>query len=490
MLFQKWSNANKLIRVFAFVRRFINNLRGPINREPLSITEINNSLHILVKNAQIDSFPVEYELLKNGKPLKQSSNILCLAPFFQNQIIRVGGRLSLSTYCSDKKHPMILHHKHTFTKLIMHTEHIKLLHAGPQLLLSSVRERFWPTHGKSLASKIVHECVTCFRVKPNTYNPIMGNLPTARVTPSPPFLHTGIDYAGPFLVRNGRGRGYKTSKCYIAIFVCFATKAVHIELVTGLESQTFLGALRRFISRRGKPRELVSDNATTFHGANNELTELYDFLSNHSNELVSKCSDESILFRFLPPLTPHMGGLHEAAVKSCKYHLKRVLGQALLTYEEFLTVLIQIEGILNSRPLCPLSSNDTDYSILTPAHFLIGRSITSLPDYEYKDVPIYRLSHFQQLQQIQQDFWRRWSRDYIGTLQQRTKWRSARGPSLAAGTMVLVKDDHLPSCRWRLGRIIKTHDGEDNQRRVASIQTEKKVIKRAFNSICPLPVQT
>lgn len=365
---------------------------------------------------------------------------------------------------------------------------VKLLHAGPQLLLSTIRERFWPTHGKSLASKIVHECVTCFRVKPNIYNPIMGNLPTPRVTPSPPFLNTGIDYAGPFMIRSGRGRGYRTSKCYISIFVCFATKAVHIELVTGLESQTFIAALRRFISRRGKPREIVSDNATTFHGADNELVELHKFLHEHSNELTASCSDEGILFRYLPVYCPHMGGLHEAAVKSCKHHLKRVLGQALLTYEEFSTILIQVEGILNSRPLCPLSSNDTDFSVLTPAHFLIGRSIQSLPDYEYKDVPIHRLTHFQQLQQIQQDFWRRWAKDYIGNLQQRTKWRSSKGPRLAVGTLVLVKDDRLPSCHWKIGRIIKTHDGEDTESRIASIQTAKTIIKRGFNTICPLPI--
>lgn len=436
----------------------------------------------------MECFPIEYNLLKTNKPLPKCTSFLCLNPFMQNEIIRVGGRLARSPYCYDKKHPMILHHKHSLTKLIMHTEHIKLLHAGPQLLLSTVRERFWPIHGKSLASKIVHECVTCFRAKPNTYSPIMGNLPGTRITPSLPFLNTSIDYAGPFLIRNGRGRGYKISKCYVAVFVCSATKAIHIELVTGLESQNFLAALRRFISRRGKPREMVSDNATTFHGANNELIELNRFLHEHSNELTSSCSDEGILFKFLPAYTPHMGGLHEAAVKSCKFHLKRILGQALLTYEEFSTVLVQVEGILNSRPLCPISSNDSDFSALTPAHFLIGRSITSLPDYDYKDVPIHRLTHFQQLQQIQQNFWRRWAKDYVGTLQQRTKWRSSKGPLLVAGTLVLVKDDRLPPNHWKLGRIVKTHDGEDNETRVASIQTATKIIKRGFNNICPLPI--
>lgn len=186
-----------------------------------------------------------------------------------------------------------------------------------------------------------------------------------------------------------------------------------------------------------------------------------------------------------------MGGLYEAAVKSCKYHLKRILGQALLTYEDFSTILIQVEGILNSRPLCPIPSSDTDdICFLTPAHFLIGRTLTSLPDYDYYNVPSNRLNHYQQLQQIQQGFWKRWSRDYIGALQERTKWRSSKGQYLRVGDMVLVKDDRLPPCQWRMGRIVSCCQGRDGITRVAEIRTAKGIIKRAFNNICPLPIDT
>lgn len=402
--------------------------------------------------------------------------------------MRVGGRLGLSQFSYNKKHPIILHNNNTLTKLIMRSQHIRLLHAGPQLLLSATREQYWPIHGKSLANRILRECVTCFRAKPKTHIPIMGNLPTSRVTPSPPFHTTGIDYAGPFAIRDRRGRGFKAYKCWVAIFVCFSTKAIHIELISGLESAAFLAALRRFTARRGKPKEIVSDNATTFRGANRELTELHEYLNQFSSELTTSCANEGITWKFLPVYTPHMGGLHEAAVKSCKYHLKRVCGQALLTYEEFSTILTQIEWILNSRPLSPIPTADTDdFPILTPAHFLIGRTTTGIPEYDYQDINPNKLTQYQQLQQLQQDFWKRWSRDYIALLQQRTKWRTSKGPALQAGTLVLVREEQQPPCRWRMGRIIDKHQGRDGVTRVVSIQTQNGIIKRAFNNICPFP---
>lgn len=185
-----------------------------------------------------------------------------------------------------------------------------------------------------------------------------------------------------------------------------------------------------------------------------------------------------------------MGGLWEAAVKSCKYHLKRILGNCLLTYEEFLTILNQVEAFLNSRPLCQLTQSDHEITqVLTPAHFLIGRSMTSLPDYEYDNVPVSNLKHFYQLQQIYQNFWRAWSREYIGHLQERTKWRSCKGPALTKGTVVVVKEDRQPPCKWMLARIADTHPGKDGIVRVATLNLgHGYTIKRSFNKICPLPI--
>lgn len=491
-LISKYSSDIKLFKIFAYILRFVHNCKTKHDKctGPITCKERNESTLFLMKFSQRESFPIEYKLLQSKLELPKGSKIQGLKPFMENDLMRVGGRLSQSQYDYNKKHPIILHSDHTLTQLIMRNEHIRLMHPNPQLLLASVRESFWPIKGKYQANKIVRECVTCFRAKPDTPTPIMGDLPGNRVNPAPPFHTTGLDYAGPFLLRDRRGRGYRTYKSYIAVFICFVTKAVHLELITGMETEAFLAAFRRFTARRGRPHEMVSDNGTTFQGANNDLQELYNFLAINSDEMTASCVNLGITWKFIPAYSPHMGGLWESAVKSCKFHLKRVLGQALLTYEGFSTILIQIEGILNSRPLCPIPSSDTElFHVLTPAHFLIGRTPTALPDYNYEEVPTNRLKYFQQLQQMYQNFWRSFSRDYVGLLQQRTKWRSSKGPSLAAGTVVLLKEDRLPPCRWKVAKIIDTHPGPDRVVRVATMKTsDGNIVKRSFSKICPLPI--
>lgn len=165
------------------------------------------------------------------------------------------------------------------------------------------------------------------------------------------------------------------------------------------------------------------------------------------------------------------------------------MGNATLTYEHFYTILVQIEGILNSRPLTPLSNHVDDYLPLTPSHFLIGRAITTVPDPSVQHIPENRLSLYQRLQQIIQNFWSRWTKEYISELQCRAKWKT-RSQNAEVGALVLLKDDNLPPTKWRLGRIIQTHHGPDNLVRVVTISTASGITKRAISKICPLPVET
>ncbi|XP_050314830.1 uncharacterized protein LOC126749190 [Anthonomus grandis grandis] len=422
--FERFSQFSRLIHVTAYILRFKNNCLKPISdriQGPLLIQEINLAKKYLIKVAQRQSFPYEFSCLIEKRSIDSKSKILNLTPFLDSdKIIRVGGRLEFSNFLPDKKHPILLHSSHPFTKLFFAYQHLKLLHVGPQALLSSIRDEFWPISGRNLARSTVKRCIRCFRVKPDFVQPIMANLPRDRTVPSPPFHVTGLDYASPFLVRSGfgRSRSCKLEKCYISVFVCFTTKALHLELVSSLTSSSFILALRRFISRRGKPSKIVSDNGTTFVGAHRELK---DFLKSHQHELKGTAVSEGIDWQFICPYSPHMGGLWESGVKSVKHHLKRVLANAHLTFEEFSTTLSQIEAILNSRPLCPLSSEPNDLVPLTPAHFLIGRPLTAAPDENLDDVKLNRLSRFQLVQRICQHFWRRWQQDYLSELQQRQK---------------------------------------------------------------------
>ncbi|CAG9129851.1 unnamed protein product [Plutella xylostella] len=262
-------------------------------------------------------------------------------------------------------------------------------------------------------------------------------------------------------------------------------KAVHIELVTELTKEAFMAALSRFIARRGRPQNIHSDQGTSFVGASNELQR---FLKDTSDDISGQLADDGIKFNFIPPYTPHFGGLWEAAVKSVKFHLRRVLGLAHLTYEEMSTCLSQIEAILNSRPLTPLPSDPSnDFTALTPAHFLIGRSLMSVPHPQVTDANIKLLPRYQRVEQIRQHFWNRFSNEYLSLLQQKTKWHRSTPEQLTEGTLVLVKDRTMPPLLWPLGRIIKVHPGTDGITRVVDVLTKKGTTQRAYNNICPLP---
>ncbi|XP_073979886.1 uncharacterized protein [Rhodnius prolixus] len=244
----------------------------------------------------------------------------------------------------------------------------------PQSLLTAIRQMYWPIKGKIMAKQICRECVICFKAEPKNKPAIMGHLPKDRVSVSRPFSITGLDFAGPIIIKSGVRKSTKTTKAYICVFVCFAARAIHLEVVSDLTTNAFLAALRRFMSRRGVCTRIYSDNATNFVGAAKELNKL--FKNKEINQSVPELlASEGIEWKFIPARSPHFGGIWEAGVKSVKYHLKRVIGNSILNFEELYTVLTQIEAILNSRPLTYLSSCPEDLSLLTPSHFLVGDSL-------------------------------------------------------------------------------------------------------------------
>lgn len=485
-LIHKYSNFNKLQRIMAYIQRFIYNLKNKNNKNLnlLSTNELNDSFTILIRHAQLEMFPQEYNLLKSGKSLPRKNRLLSLSPFLdKNGVIRVGGRLDNSPYEFNVKHPILLCSKHHLTKLVFNKFHLDLLHAGPQLLLANVRQSYWPLGGRNLSKLTVRQCLKCFRYKCTNIQPVMGQLPTTRTQLEFPFLNCSVDYAGPVFLADRKGRGCKLVKCYLCIFVCLSVKAVHIELATDLTKEAFMAALKRFVARRGKPASILSDNGTNFVGASNEL---HNFLLNSNLEY--EVAQEGIEFTFSPPYSPHFNGIAEAAVRSTKHHLKRLLELAHFTYEEMTTCLAQIEAVLNSRPLTPLSSDPLDLSALTPSHFLIGRSLTSVPHPQVTDINVTRLERYQRVEHVKQHFWNRFHLEYVSLLQQKAKWTASASHQLSVGTMVLIRERGQPPLLWPLGRITRVFPGSDGTTRVAEMKTKKGTILRAFNNICPLPL--
>lgn len=237
----------------------------------LTTDECRRAREFWLKRIQEEAFPLEREALKNKKPLLKKSAIL--NPYLgEDQLIRVGGRLSNTPVPLQTKHPIILS-SHPLVTLIARHAHLRSLHAGTQLMLATLRREFWIVRARDVVKSVIHRCVVCTREKAAIPTQLMGNLPQVRVSPpARAFLHCGLDYAGPVSVRPMSGRGVASRKAYIAVFVCMATRAVHLEVVEGYSTSAFLTAYSRFCARRGLPESMHSDNGTMFVGADRELT--------------------------------------------------------------------------------------------------------------------------------------------------------------------------------------------------------------------------
>ena len=262
---------HKLLCINACCFRFLSNLKCKLQNQPLHLdpylntSDLPTSEHHLFSRAQARSFPHELSRIRENKSIKTSSTLSSLSPFLgDGGLLRVGGRLSNSNLSHSQKHPPILSGKDHLTSLVFVTMHVALGHCGPSLLLSATGNRMYVVGARRLARTTCKSCITCRKVTARNEAQMMGQLPHQRVHPSPAFTITGVDYAGPFTLKKGHTRKPVLVKAYIAIFVCFSSKATHIEIVSDLTTEAFLACLRRFVARRGLPQETHSANGTNF----------------------------------------------------------------------------------------------------------------------------------------------------------------------------------------------------------------------------------
>lgn len=477
-LLENFSSFSKLQRVCSYVLCFIKKLKSSTPREIKihSLVELKNSTTVLVKYVQESHFFEEISNLKISKSIPKY--LQKLGAFLDSQgVLRVGGRLQNATLTFDQKHPIILPRKSRFTQLVIEHFHRLYLHPGIQTLQFLISQQFWILSPKRAIREVVSKCTKCWKLAPKAYQPYMGNLPKLRVSQLKAFSCVGIDFAGPFFITMSRIRGAKTLKAYVSVFICFSTKAIHLELASDLSSDAFLAAFRRFLSRRGRCLKIYSDCGTNFVGANKQLI---SFMKHAAHA-------ENIEWHFNPPSAPHFSGLAEAGVKSVKTHLRRVIGCQILTFEGLYTVLVQIEALLNSRPLCPVSADVKDLSVLTPGHFLNLDPISTIPQDDLSQLKLNHLDRWQLLQRLQQDFWAKWHAEYLHTLQQRSKWLKPDSPPPKVGAIVLIKNEPSPPLTWHIGKIVDLHPGDDGIARVATVYTKEGTFKRPLVKLCPLP---
>lgn len=505
------NNLDKLLRIMSYVLRFCEAIKNKERKRPtnkINLKEIKelvelptseekiNALNYFVREEQKHSYAHEYKTLlensnsneqNNYNKISEQSKLKSLYPFMdENKIIRVGGRLDAANIPYDMKHPIIIPQGTRLSYLLIERAHHKTLHGSVQVMMQFIRNNFWIPRLRNEVRTHLHKCVVCVRYNKKFEEQLMAGLPEDRINRNRAFLYTGVDYAGPIeIVERYKSRTNK-SKAWIAVFVCLVTRAIHLDAVTDLSSAAFIACYERFIFRRGHVNRMYSDNGTGFVGASKELKNA--FKNWVTPDAIEHMNKKGTTWKFMTPAAPHQGGIYEAAVKSAKYHLQRMLGAKCYTYEYLITLLVKIEAVLNSRPMYALNDDISDYRALTPAHFLIQEPFILPPEISVPPQTIFSLKRiFEEQKKIIEHFWERWQNEYLTTLLPRKKWTQEK-EHIQIGQLVIIKDENLPPSRWLMGRIIELIKSKDGLVRSVVVQTPKTKLKRAVQKICILPV--
>ena len=462
-----YSSWLRLVRVTAWILQFCHNLRKIDRRsaEVLSVEELKQAEKYWIKFAQRDRFGAEIESLSKNRPIARGSRIASLDPQLTDGVLRVGGRIDKAELSWETKHPIVLDHSHEITRLIVIHYHRRLIHAGVEHVFNHIREKYWILHGRSEVKNCATKCLLCHRRRVQPLAQKMSDLPSTRLAnASVPFQYVGLDYAGPFSVRVGRNR---IEKGYICLFTCLHMRGVHLEVAHSLEADSFIMALRRFQSRRGNPVRILSDNGTNFVGAEPELIKSLQEID--QKRVADELSARGVRWIFNPPAAPWFGGAWESLIKS----MKAIMGNVVTVDEVFLTVVAEVESLLNSRPLVygGSSTSATDVSILTPNHFLHGRASSNLTPGEFVQRDMSLRRRWRHSQFLADQFWRRWRREYVPHLIERSKWRNIQR-NIRRGDLVLIVEDNVPRGQWRLGRVIAPIASADGLVRSAEVVTK------------------
>ena len=486
--FSSWS---RLVRVLAYVQRFITNCRRKKDERgqgSLKLDEISDAEHVLIRHCQHDSFQDEIKQLQKGC-VGSKSSIDALSPRLDKDgIIRATGRLELSEALPyDIRYPIILPRKHAVTRLIVDNYHSKGDHvAGVNHTLHMLSERFWIIAAREKIRECESRCVVCKRRTAKAGQQLMAPLPIVRtkVDSLRAFERVAVDFAGPFYTKQGRGRAQ--AKRYLCLFTCSATRAVHLELAYSLNTDSFLNAYYRFTSRRGQPSLVMSDNGTNFVSGERELREIVSKLD--KDKIHDVMTHEKVRWQFHPPLSPHFGGAHERLIQSAKRAIYPILGRADVTDEELLSAIVGAEGILNSRPLTYQSSSVNDSLPLTPNHFLHGKVGGRFASEEILDSSQYDIrKRWRRVQELVKHFWNRWTLEWLPTLNPRKKWREQRR-DLRVGDIVLLKDRFDVRGQWPLGKVVEVFPGRDGHVRVVKVKTAYGEFIRNITKICHVEI--
>ena len=453
-------------------------------RSVLCADELRTAEREIIRYVQGRTFKREItEAIENGletTKLRSSriSSLYSLRRFLSdNGLLCVGGRLRKANVPDRQKHPLILPKRHHVMELIIKERHVMSGHTGREHVLSLVRQCYWIVAGRQAVRRLLKSCFACKRRHAPPATQKMADLPSCRLqSDHPPFTFVGVDLVGPMLVKLGRSE-VKRCRC---IFTCLTVRAVHLEMTNGLDTDSFINALQRFTSRRGAPKEIWCDNGTNFVGAERELrrslkewnrARIHDFLLQRDIE-----------WHFNPPRASHMGGVWERMIRSVRMLLNPLLKEKRINDEGMLTLLCSVEAIINGRPLTAVSDDPNDLSALTPNDLLIPGTPRQLPLGLFRQEDQYVRRRWRQVQYLADVFWRRWTKEYLPTLQARSKW-SERKPNISVGDIVLLVDD---THRNYWPRVLEVFPGDDGLVRTVKVKTQSTTLVRPIAKICLL----
>ena len=484
----------KLRRVVAWLIRVFRRRRPEQSRDsekqprsdakkirPLTVAELEEAERKIIRRVQEESFPEDLERMKKG-------SLARLKPFREDGLLRLGGRLNLSSLDHDSKHPFILPKDNTVSELIILHYHGLNGHIGSHQTLEKTRERFWITNGVSYVKRVLKKCQICRRENAKAGEQVMAPLPVVRTSSDEnglvyPFAAVGIDYFGPLYVKLGprtRSKNSTLAKRFGCIFTCLRYRAVHLEVAEDLSTDSFISAILRFVGRRGPPRVIYSDNGTNFKGAEAEVIEALK--SWNLEKIHGSLSRRGIEWVFNPPGASHQGGVWERLIRSTKKILRSLVGNRELNDESLRTFLVEVEKIMNDRPITPVSSDPQDLEALTPNHILLMRQNPSTSAKECGKVESYK-ARWKHVQSLASTFWERWIREYLPTLQETQKWLEKK-PNFSVGDLVLVVDADVQRGRWPKGLIEEVFPDTEGIVRRVTVRTARE--QRDVRKICLL----
>lgn len=478
--FSKWT---RLVRTAAYLLRFINNcLKINKQKKELTQVELQNAEKILYMQAQLETYGNEISLLQLNKMIPKNSDIYNKNPYLDDKILRVNSRIDNADVPLSQKRPIILPRKSCITQLILMYYHQKYYHMNHETVINEIRQRYYISKLRGTFNSIIRRCQMCKIKKAIPQNPQMAKLPRARVASyMAPFTHTGVDFFGPFSVTINRHK----EKRYGCLFTCLTVRAVHIEVAHSLTTSSCILSIRNFMARRGVPQEFYSDNGTNFVGAERELREA--LLDVDKDELVKAFTTTVTKWKFNPPASPHMGGAWERLVRSVKTVLYKIMPSRPPSDELLLSMMLEVENIINSRPLAYVPIDAETAEALTPNHFLVGSSSGLKPMSACSDSGVVLRQSWLTSQQYANIFWRKWLREYLPTLTCRTKWHDRPRP-LSPGDLVIIVDPSLPRNVWQRGKVLETRLASDGQVRSAKVLTQHGILDRPVVKLAILDV--